>query len=82
MESGERCSLNTESLPVLFGANLLLQLSLLPFQLAECLLLRQQLVVAAVQTHHVFIQGLQPFTDVPYLRVAVLRTMTTAAEFD
>lgn len=81
MESGERCSLNTESLPVLFGANLLLQLSLLPFQLAECLLLRQQLVVAAVQPHHVFIQGLQPFADVPQLRVTVLRTVT-AAEFD
>lgn len=67
-----------KSLPVLFGANLLLQLSLLPFQLAQRLLLRQQLVVAAVQPRHVFFQGLQPFADVPHLRLAVLRAVTTA----
>lgn len=73
-----------KSLPVLFGANLLLQLPLLPFQLAQCLLFRQQLVVAAVQPHYFSFQGLQPFADVPHLRVAVLGTVTTApvAEVD
>lgn len=51
-------------LPVLFGANFLLQLSLLSFQFREHLLLCQQFVVAAIQRNHVFLQGLQPFIDV------------------
>lgn len=45
-------------LPVLFGANFLLQLSLFSFQFTERLLLRQQFVVAAIQHDHVFLQGL------------------------
>lgn len=84
MESGGRCLFTTEYLPVLFGANLLLQLSLLPFQLAEPLLLRQQLVVAEVQRRHVFLQGPLLFVNVSNLRLTVLVTVTVAptAEFD
>lgn len=60
-----RCLFTMEHLPILFGANLLLQLSLLPFQLTEPLLLHQQLVVAAVQHHHVILQGRLLVVDVP-----------------
>lgn len=75
MESRGRCLFTTEYLPVLFGANLLLQLSLLPFQLAEPLLLRQQLVVAEVQRRHVFLQGPLLFVNVSNLRLTVLVTV-------
>lgn len=57
-------SLLKKDLPVLFGANFLLQLSLFAFQFRKLLLLHQQHVVLVIQLTHCLLRGRQLFIKV------------------
>lgn len=53
-----------KNLPVLFGADFLLQLSLFALLFRKLLLLCQQLIVTAIQGDNFLLQGLHPFINV------------------
>lgn len=66
------CARWASGAPVLFGADLLLQLSPFPLQFRELLLLRQQFIVTAIQSSRFLLQGLHPFINVLHLCLAGL----------